>query len=115
MEWPPPKAWTSTSLKEGFRHFVAINYGGKGIQRWVNLVAVLDGTTRLRLSWKELKDPSLWNVGWQKLSREDANPISAQFISRDADDPNCREACLHASLDSGLLIPCDRSSSRGWT
>ena len=42
MRWPPNKAWTSAYLMKGYRHFVAVNYGGSGKSRWVNLVAVLD-------------------------------------------------------------------------
>ncbi len=115
MKWPPPKSWTSTSSREGFRHFVAINYGEEQYQRWVNLVAVLDGTVCLRLSWDELQDSSLWNVGWEVLSRDVANPTTQKFISRDANDLNSKEACLHPSDDSGLIIPCICRSSRGWS
>ena len=50
--WPPNKAWTSTKLIVGYRHFVAINYGGKSRNRWVQLVSVLDGRARLKLAWK---------------------------------------------------------------
>ena len=43
MLWPPIKAWTSLSAINGYKYFVAINYGGFGEDRWVNLVSVLDG------------------------------------------------------------------------
>ena len=56
MEWPPNKAWTSTTLRQGFRHFVAINYGGTDKDRWVSLVSVLDANSRFRVSWDEMKD-----------------------------------------------------------
>ena len=110
MRWPPNKAWTSFSLREGFRHFVAINYGGKGQSRWVNLVAVLDSRSSFRVSWEEMQDTSKWNSGWEQLSRDESNPSHER-----ADDntfktngmPQNENICLHPSKDSGFLIPSE--------
>ena len=115
MEWPPSKSWTSSAFRNGYRHFVAINYGGKDDQRWVNLVSVLDGTSRLHLSWDELQDTSLWTVGWQKLSRQETKAVSDKYISRKENNLNESEACLHPSIDSGLNIPYESSFLREWT
>ena len=98
MNWPPNKAWTSTTSRLGFRHFVAINYGGKGVDRWVHLVSVLDGTARLRVPWQEMKDLSQWSSGWQKLPKSEASPTNSNLISQLADDP-LSNACLHPSED----------------
>ena len=115
MRWPPPKAWTSTKAILGFRHFVAINYGGEEDQRWLNLVAVLDGKARLRVVWKELKDTTLWNAGWQKLSRADVYQTKDDFISTEEKGFNHKYICLHPSLDSGLIIPSRCRTVRDWT
>ena len=40
MIWPPVKAWTSKVSIDGQVHFVAINYGGKLLNRWVVLMSV---------------------------------------------------------------------------
>ena len=114
MKWPPNKAWTSTSLRKGFRHFVAINYGGKNLDRWVNLVAVLDGESRLLLPWDEMEDQTKWILGWEKLCRDEANPSSDNSSSKEDNNESYEESCLHVSKDSGLLIPSNLKSLRGW-
>ena len=38
--------------------------GGRGPQRWVELVSVLSPEVRLRLLWSELRDTRLWQSGW---------------------------------------------------
>ncbi len=114
MKWPPCKSWTSTSLQKGFRHFVAINYGGQGKQRWVLLVSVLDGNARCVVSWSEMMDSSKWISGWMLLSRKEANPTSDDFSSFKEDGMNNNHDCLHPSKDSGLLIPLDSESTRPW-
>ena len=112
MRWPPNKSWTSASLREGFRHFVAINYGGKGNTRWVLLVSVLDGKSRLLLPWTEMNDSTKWTSGWLKLSRDESNPSSDRFSSKQERDSLL--ICLHASQDSGLTLPSDSSTIRPW-
>ena len=111
MRWPPNKAWTSTSLRVGYRHFVAINYGGKGSGRWVNLVSVLDGNSRLKVFWKEMKDPSLWQSGWLQLPKEESFQAFDNTFSSDLSNT---EVCLHPSEDSGLILPSDESIIRPW-
>ena len=111
MKWPPIKSWTSLSLQKGFRHFVAINYGGIGIDRWVLLVSVLDGRSRLIVKWNDLKNDTKWIPGWLSLTRDEANPTSLTSTAKEKDtDP----ICLHPSKDSGLLIPSETISIRPW-
>ena len=114
MKWPPNKAWTSSILRKGFRHFVAINYGGKGLNRWVNLVSVLDGKICFRVSWEEMKDKSQWVSGWEQLPREEANPLSDQTFRDYKLQEEDKDACLHPSEDSGLMIPSSSSIERPW-
>ena len=115
MKWPPNKSWTSAFLRQGFRHFVAINYGGKGKERWVSLVSVLDSKSRLLVPWTEMKDNSKWISGWLTLSREEANPSSNQRIDSILEcNTNVQKVCIHPSQDSGLLIPSQNSSIRPW-
>ncbi len=105
MYWPPNKAWTSTSLRKGYRHFVAINYGGEKSDRWVSLVSVLDGKARFRVSLAELKDPQKWVSGWQAMPREESNPTPAIDETSSAWKAENQSNCLHPSNDSGLIIP----------
>ena len=57
--------WTSSEPQQGFRHFRVVGQGGRGAERWVELVAVLDATQRLRLLLRDLRDPALWSSGLQ--------------------------------------------------
>ena len=41
--------WTSSEPQQGFRHFRVVGQGGRGAERWVEVVAVLDATQRLRV------------------------------------------------------------------
>ena len=111
MRWPPVKAWTSATLRKGFRHFVAINYGGTQNERWVLLVSVLDGDARLIVKWSEINDQDKWVSGWSSLSRDESNPISNASFSR---DNHTDSICLHPSRDSGLLIPSETIEIRPW-
>tara|TARA_B100000700_G_scaffold297909_1_gene363262 strand:+ start:275 stop:637 length:363 start_codon:yes stop_codon:yes gene_type:complete len=114
MNWPPTKAFTSTKSIYGFRHFVAINYGGNGKTRWVNLVSVLDGNIRFRVLWIELKNINLWSSGWQELSRDQSNLPNIINNKAKSKDYHLEKACLHLSLDSGLDIPLENGSIRNW-
>ena len=58
MIWPPLKAWTSKFSIDGNFHFVAINYGGQGIERWVVLMSVIDGSMLVKVPWSKLVNPS---------------------------------------------------------
>ncbi len=114
MKWPPNKAWTSTFKRGGYRHFVAINYGGKSKDRWVNLVSVIDGNVRIKVSWKEIRDTSQWISGWEQLSREESmsNDINLETFNQHNSIED--EPCLHPSEDSGLVIPSDLVEIRPW-
>ena len=114
MNWPPTKAFTSTKSIYGFRHFVAINYGGKGTTRWVNLVSVLDGNIRFRVLWKDLENTNLWSSGWQELSRNESNSPNLNNNEAKSKDYYLEQACLHLSLDSGMNIPLEKNSTRKW-
>ncbi|WP_320664595.1 TIGR02450 family Trp-rich protein [Prochlorococcus sp. MIT 1223] len=73
MRWPPNKAWTSSEPREGFRHFEVDSYGGKGDERWVELIAILDESIRFKVSWTELKTFAKWTSGWLQLPKQDEN------------------------------------------
>ena len=66
MNWPPVKAWTSKLSIEGQIHFVAINYGGKLLERWVILMSVIDSSLVLKVRWSKLIDPLNWEPGWDE-------------------------------------------------
>ena len=113
-EWPPVKAWTRIIPLEGFNHFVAINYGGEGNSRWVNLITVLDGNIRIRVDWSEMINQINWISGWR--SYEDVN--NKEFI---VEKKTCypknnsyQSCCLHPSEDSGLQIPLKSLNIRKW-
>lgn len=115
MNWPPNKAWTSTDLRLGYRHFVAINYGGKGKDRWVILASVLEADSRLKVSWNELNDKERWNTGWAQLPRDEANPASNLEKTLSGISNESQEyLCLHPSSDSGLFIPSHDKELRRW-
>ena len=67
MIWPPAKAWTSKSSIKEQSHFVAINYGGELLNRWVVLMSVLDSSVIVKVSWSELVDLSYWESGWVEI------------------------------------------------
>ena len=71
MRWPPNKAWTSASKREGYRHFEVKSYGGKGDDRWVELFAVIDQSVRFTVPWGELQTFSKWKSGWIQLPNEE--------------------------------------------
>tara|TARA_B100000700_G_scaffold225880_1_gene249211 strand:- start:2097 stop:2465 length:369 start_codon:yes stop_codon:yes gene_type:complete len=112
LSWPPIKAWTSKKRIFGFRHFVAINYGGKPQNYWVNLVSVLDGEARLTADWLDLQDSLKWTPGWIELSRAESLPkydcINKSYESKEI------KPCLHLSDDSGLIIPTSSDFIRNW-
>ena len=99
MIWPPTKAWTSKFSIDGQRHFVAINYGGKLLDRWVILMSVLDSSLVVKVSWIKLVDTFYWECGWSenkpseiyKLNNNDIELISTSYN--------------YLSADSGLNIP----------
>ena len=113
-KWPPIKSWTCKIPRKGYNHFVAINYGGKGSSRWVNLVSVLDGNVRLRIDWKELTDISIWLRGWIQIEEKQKSERLNLDRSGKSEELDNRLACLHPSEDSGLVTPTKNKSIREW-
>tara|TARA_Y100001968_G_C19366321_1_gene722698 strand:- start:1137 stop:1481 length:345 start_codon:yes stop_codon:yes gene_type:complete len=114
MKWPPVKAWTSKTFINGYKHFVAINYGGKGNSRWLNLVSVLDGNVSIKVFWQEINDSSKWSVGWSE-EKEEANNRGDSAVKDGNQFSVYSRSCLHPSLDSGFNIPIRVKSVRNWT
>ena len=114
MQWPPVKAWTSKIAINGRWHFVAINYGGSGNSRWVNLVSVLDGNVCIKVLWPEINNNLKWSVGWLEVTEEISEKIGSNLNSPNKLDISSR-ACLHPSFDSGFDIPIKSKSIRDWT
>ena len=108
MIWPPVKAWTSKKSINGQVHFVAINYGGKLLDRWIVFMSVLDSTLVVKVSWSQLVDLSNWEAGWDErkyleLSKLNNNEIDIKNID-----------FSHPSSDSGLTIPISENNIRPW-
>ncbi len=107
IQWPPIKAWTSINFVEGYKHFVAINYGGQDLDRWINLVSVIDGNIRLKIYWKDANNESKWIQGWIDLAKKDSIKITDYSLTSNF-------CCLHPSQDSGLKIPSNSDIIRDW-
>ena len=108
MTWPPLKAWTSKFLIEGQLHFVAINYGGKLLDRWVVLISVLDSRVVVKVPFSQLADSSNWVCGWDEnnystTSRLVNNKVKIRTTIN-----------THLSTDSGLTIPITKNLIRPW-
>ena len=108
MIWPPVKAWTSNACIDGQVHFVAINYGGELLSRWVILMSVLDSNVVVKVPWSELADLSNWKAGWDernyRLPSKLVNNKSAMKTNE----------FLNPSIDSGLTIPISENIIRPW-
>ncbi len=72
MTWKPALAWTSCQPMTGYRHFRLVMQGGRGSQRWVELEAVLDAGTRIRVAWLDLNDRTQWHSGWRQIPPDDS-------------------------------------------
>ena len=107
MNWPPVKAWTSKLSIEGQIHFVAINYGGKLLERWVILMSVIDSSLVVKVSWSQLVDPSNWECGWAETNYSSfSEPVNKyELITNN---------CTYPSLDSGLTLPIIKNNIRPW-
>jgi len=108
MNWPPLKAWTSKENNKCQRHFVAINYGGKHLERWVLLMSVLDSSVVIKVSWSQLVDPSNWECGWDENNQSDSSKLV---------DSKCEIRSTnfsYSSIDSGLTIPITKNFIRPW-
>ena len=108
MNWPPVKAWTSNINIEGQFHFVAINYGGKDLDRWVILMSVLDSRLVIKVSWDQLDDSVNWEPGWV----EDNYSKSPKLVNIRSDKRTIINT--YPSNDSGLTIPITKDFVRPW-
>ena len=108
MNWPPVKAWTSKFAIDSQVHFVAINYGGKLLERWVILMSVLDSSVVVKVFWSQLIDPSNWECGWG----ENNSSNSSKLVNEK--DKTRTTLYTHLSADSGLTIPITKSIIRPW-
>ena len=108
MIWPPVKAWTSKLYIKGHVHFVAINYGGELLRRWVILMSVLDSTVVVKVPWSQLVDLSNWEAGWDEINYRE--PCELVNNISDVETTNFS----HPSIDSGLTIPISQKTIRPW-
>ena len=108
MTWPPVKAWTSKINLNGQFHFVAINYGGELLKRWVLLMSVLDSTVVVKVPWSQLIDLSNWEAGWDEINFRE----SSELVNNKSDVETTNFS--HPSIDSGLTIPISKNTIRPW-
>ena len=108
MNWPPIKAWTSKKNIEGQRHFVAINYGGEPLERWVVLMSVIDSKVVIKVLFSQLFDPSNWKDGWDENNYSDTSALYNSKVETRTTN------CSHPSFDSGLTIPKTKNFIRPW-
>ena len=108
MIWPPVKAWTSKACINGQVHFVAINYGGELVDRWVVLMSVLDSTVVVKVWWSQLFDLSNWEPGW-----DERNYLELSKSTNNKSELETTEI-PHPSTDSGLTIPISENLIRPW-
>jgi len=108
MIWPPVKAWTSKFKIGGQAHFVAINYGGRLLNRWVILMSVIDSSLVLKVSWSKLVDSSSWESGWDEI-----NYLESSILVDNKSDEKTTEL-YYPSDDSGLTIPISKRTIRPW-
>ena len=108
MIWPPIKAWTSKLGVNGHFHFVAINYGGKLLKRWVVFMSVIDSSVVVKVSWRQLVDSSIWECGWDEINYSNSSSLGNNKF----DIKNTK--CTDLSTDSGLTIPMIKNNIRPW-
>ena len=108
MIWPPVKAWTSKVKIQDQIYFVAINYGGKLLNRWVVLMSVIDSNVVVKVSWSKLVSSSMWEPGWYEI-----NFLETYSSIINKCDLNNNES-TYPSSDSGLTIPISKKTIRPW-
>ena len=108
MIWPPIKAWTSKAYINGQVHFVAINYGGELLNRWVVLMSVLDSSVVVKVAWSQLVDLSNWKAGWDEMNYREPS----ELVNNKSDVETTNFS--HPSIDSGLTIPISQKTIRPW-
>ena len=108
MIWPPVKAWTSKTCIRGQVYFVAINYGGELLKRWVILMSVLDASIVVKVPWSKLVDLSNWEASWDERD----NIEFPKLVNNKSDIKTTENP--HLSIDSGLTIPISKDTIRPW-
>ena len=108
MIWPPAKAWTSNVSIDGQVHFVAINYGGELLNKWVVLMSVLDSSVVVKVSWSELVDSSDWGSGWDGINQGEYSKLVKNIGNMETKEFS------YPSADSGLTIPISKKAIRPW-
>ena len=108
MNWPPVKAWTSKINLNGQNYFVAINYGGDLLKRWVLLMSVLDSNVVVKVPWSQLVDMSTWEAGWDEINYRE----HSELVNNKSDVETTNFS--HPSIDSGLTIPISQKTIRPW-
>ena len=108
MIWPPVKAWTSKVYIDGQVHFVAINYGGELLRRWIVLMSIVDSRVVVKVSWSRLVDLSSWEEGWDERNLID----SSEIVCNKSVEETSEFSPL--SIDSGLTIPISQNTVRPW-
>ena len=108
MIWPPVKAWTSKVYINGQVHFVAINYGGELLRRWVVFMSVADSSVVVKVSWSKLVDLSSWEAGWDERNLIDSSEIVCNKSVEETAE------FYPLSIDSGLTIPISQNTVRPW-
>ena len=111
MIWPPVKAWTSKVYINDQVHFVAINYGGELLKRWVVFMSVLDSNVIVKVSLSQLIDMSKWEAGWDERNHIE----SSKSVNNNNNKNKIKTSEFsHLSTDSGLTIPISEHSVRPW-
>ena len=108
MNWPPVKAWTSKAYIEKQRHFVAINYGGELLERWVVLMSVIDSSVVVEVPWSQMVDRSIWECGWDEKNHSNSSKLVDNQVKIRT------TKYVNPSIDSGLTIPITKDIIRPW-
>ena len=108
MIWPPVKAWTSKVKIHDQVYFVAINYGGTLLNRWVIMMSVIDSAICIKVSWSKLIDSSDWEAGWNEIKLLETNNL----VANKSETKN--NQLFYPSIDSGLTIPISKNKIRPW-
>jgi tryptophan-rich hypothetical protein len=64
--------WTACEQVLGWRHFQVVNRKNQGALVFAEIVAACDPGVRLWLNAQALKNPHLWQPGWQPLQTQAA-------------------------------------------